>query len=148
MNTLELLNQHISELTVAKNAYDELVEQKVNVWKELLTEYIKDLVKDIPNFLRIEWTQYTPYFADGDRCEFGINSTDLYLLEPNEISDNADYHSIDGKYTYEVGKDIRRSIDSMLYANYDLMLAAFDDGSKISYTRGDTDLEVREYDHD
>ena len=75
--------------------------------------YSKDLVKDIPNFLRIEWSQYTPYFNDGDSCEFGIYSTDLYLLEPNEISDNADYHSIDGEYTYEVGKDIRRSIDDV-----------------------------------
>lgn len=144
MNTLELLNQHISELNNAKAAYDTLVSSKVDIWKELLTEYIKDLVKDTPNFLRIEWTQYTPYFNDGDTCEFGINSTDLYLLAPDETED--DYHSIDGEYTYEV-EDIRQSIESMLYSNYDLMLATFGDGYKISYTRGDTELNVSDYDH-
>ena len=40
--------------------------------KTLLEAVTLDFFKNYPEVLVICWTQYTPYFNDGDTCEFGV----------------------------------------------------------------------------
>jgi len=45
--------------------------------QKLITELFQKAFDEIPSLQSIEWTQYTPYFNDGDACVFGVN--ELYF---------------------------------------------------------------------
>lgn len=46
--------------------------------KNLFAEGAKTLFEKYPELEGFTWNQYTPYFNDGDACEFGVNSYSLY----------------------------------------------------------------------
>lgn len=46
----------------------------------------------------IRWTQYTPYFNDGDPCEFGINEPEFRFERPAETDDDEDDYDREGFY--------------------------------------------------
>ena len=41
--------------------------------KKIFHDYLKAYFEAYPKVNAIYWTQYTPYFNDGDTCEFGIH---------------------------------------------------------------------------
>lgn len=56
------------------------------IQKEFPTMFV-DLFKQAPKLKSFGWTQYTPYFNDGDTCEFGVHMDYPYINGYNE-----DYH--------------------------------------------------------
>lgn len=48
-----------------------------NIFREKATELFKEVTKEFfdknPGITAIKWSQYTPYFADGDPCVFAVN---------------------------------------------------------------------------
>ncbi len=50
---------------------------------ESLRQILLDLIND-PNVVEFGWTQYTPYFNDGDICEFGVHGTWIRTVEDDE----------------------------------------------------------------
>lgn len=82
------LQQEIEDL---KSRYQETMKQKFN-------EITKSFFEECPEVKALVWSQYTPYFNDGDVCVFGIN--DIYPVvgnfDPNELLD---------PYEYEYGED-------------------------------------------
>ncbi|MGW2713699.1 hypothetical protein ACWC4J_32700, partial [Streptomyces sp. NPDC001356] len=49
---------------------------------------------DDPTIVEFGWTQYTPYFNDGDVCEFGVN--ELWVRTTEEIdTEECEYDSYD-----------------------------------------------------
>lgn len=47
-------------------------------------EAINFLFEGLPALENISWNQYTPYFNDGDTCEFGVNEIDVNTDEDGE----------------------------------------------------------------
>ena len=69
------------------------VEQVNKELKEIYSESIKEYAKEILDNTRVAgfgWTQYTPYFNDGDPCEFGISIDEPYLKLGNEWAHSYD----------------------------------------------------------
>ena len=56
------------------------------IQKEFPTMFV-DLFKQAPNLKSFGWTQYTPYFNDGDTCEFGVHIDYPYVNGVNEDYD-------------------------------------------------------------
>lgn len=56
--------------------------------KELVSFFSKqceDLFNECEGLDSFSWTQWTPYFNDGDPCDFGVNAEyDYYLNEAND----------------------------------------------------------------
>lgn len=80
-------NQILEKTKAAMAAFDEKK-------KALLAELQKDfpamfteLFAEAPNLKSVGWTQFTPYFNDGDSCEFGANFDYLYINGANEDYD-------------------------------------------------------------
>lgn len=46
--------------------------------QNLITELFQKAFDEMPSLESIEWTQYTPYFNDGDSCVFSVN--DQYFV--------------------------------------------------------------------
>jgi hypothetical protein len=48
-----------------------------------------------PNVYAIGWTQYTPYWQDGEECTFRVNEIKLFLSKDSQEEDEDDYHEGD-----------------------------------------------------
>ncbi len=50
--------------------------------REIFADGCKDIFESIPEVSSFSWTQYSPYFNDGDECVFGVNE------EPRRVTIN------------------------------------------------------------
>jgi hypothetical protein len=101
-----------------------------------------------PDLVSFSWTQYTPYFNDGDPCEFGVNSyLDIEFSDGTFLEEWTDYSS---KYEEEANEGQRVTAD----AAYELVSAIpenvmktlFGDHVKVTVFRDR--VEVDEYEHE
>lgn len=72
-----------STLTDVKGAVKELkkAENEFKKQGKELVSKLKDLIRLSPHIEAIRWSQYTPYFQDGDPCEFGVNELEFKFSE-------------------------------------------------------------------
>lgn len=129
-----------------------------------------DAVLAIPGVSAVSWKQYTPYFMDGDPCEFGVNDpyftfgtveepeygTDAYYdwaeREENYSVWNLTYKDDSGKFPYRP-KDVTLSeadvqtIKALNLNRYELIAEAnFGDHAVVTATSEGFNVEY--YDHD
>lgn len=95
------------------------------------------IFKENPHLESVSWTQYTPYFNDGDTCEFTVHS---WLTTVDEDgNEEEDLESESGAL-----QNLANVLD-----NSDLssaFLQAFGDHARVTLTR--EGISVEEYDHD
>ena len=153
----------MSDMIAALNAVGarraELTKQLETEAVAILRPLLEGFLKDHPSIESLKWTQYTPYFNDGDTCEFHVH--DLYVKPVGGDEDAGDYE--DG-YVYVPSPEYYtdselaergftresatafRALDSALSANEEACLAAFGDHVQVIVTRDG--IEVEEYSHD
>jgi hypothetical protein len=133
--------------------------------EDAIKELFKDFFQVHPGVEAITWTQYTPYFNDGEACTFGVNGMSVIFgqvaepSEPSEEDDDEDedqYEDDDDEEGLE-SWDLSRSPDPVLQALAvelkklesipdDVMESVFGDHVKIKATRAGFD--VTDYEHD
>lgn len=76
--------------TLLKN-FDELNEQVRKAQAEmrdkskgLIEAAVNRFLDSCPEVTGVHWTQYTPYFNDGDSCEFGVNEMCYHILDDED----------------------------------------------------------------
>jgi hypothetical protein len=52
--------------------------------KGLIEEAAKRFLDACPEVTGVHWTQYTPYFNDGESCEFSVNEMCFHILEDED----------------------------------------------------------------
>jgi hypothetical protein len=124
--------------------------------KAAVHESLKDLFQKHPLLSEIHWTQYTPWFNDGDPCVFHTHDIDYTF-------DGTEYESYDdpGKKWDRVGqKYVSVQIPAPLSAAYlaikelyaqfssaeEVMQQVFGDHVRVTATRDG--ISVDEYEHD
>src|SRR5271166_4906894 len=85
--------------------------------KGLFTEMSADLFADNPTLVSFGWNQYTPYWCDGDVCEFSCNGgyPKVSIMADGHLmgySVDRDELEIDGKKV-EGAEDLIRTFQSM-----------------------------------
>lgn len=155
----------MSDMIAALNAVGarraELTKQLETEAVAILRPLLEGFLKDHPSIEALKWTQYTPYFNDGDECTFRVNELyvrivgdgddggdyeDGYLSVPNSTSTYFDRSEFcDAGGTRETA-DILNDLESALQSNEEACLAAFGDHVQIIVTRDG--IEVEEYSHD
>lgn len=73
MKTIEMLDELKAELDAAKAAY----EKKAG---EHLIQVYAEFFESAPMIQQFYWTQYTPYFNDGDACVFSVHDVEFNIL--------------------------------------------------------------------
>jgi hypothetical protein len=124
---------------------------KVKAMREELSNEFKTQFKTIsteifskyPEILKFGWTQYTPYFNDGDACVFHYN--DMYVCTDPETADGSvydwdDMYSLKNKYP-EVAE-----FEKVLSSSEDILLAMFGDHVQVTVTSAGIDVD--EYEHE
>lgn len=89
MNTLDKINIQLEELEKKRQ---ESLEEISKDFPLLFTE----LFEQSKLINSLSWTQYTPYFMDGDECIFGVNLDYVYIN--GEYNDDVDWFD-DVEYT-------------------------------------------------
>lgn len=87
--------ENITSKIAAQNA--KLEEMRKAHMKELqgdFNEIIKLFFEECPKVQAVVWSQYTPYFNDGDECIFRVN-------EPSFVTKNFDVDDLQNPYEYE-----------------------------------------------
>lgn len=84
MSYIENIEHEISEL----NAKIEVLRTEMrNKAQPLITNLVKDFLDKYPKVENIFWTQYTPYFNDGEECIFGVNEIYLTIEGDDDVDD-------------------------------------------------------------
>jgi hypothetical protein len=156
-------------MTTLQQKFDELIEKQRALQKEFQTtaqalfkETTKEFFEQNPLVKAIVWTQYTPYFNDGDTCEFSVGcATFTSAPDPENIRWGAYDGEEEGIWTYgddcyddsvelpaEMNTALCDSFNGMIQSSEmeDVMKAMFDDHVQVVATRAG--FEVSELDHD
>lgn len=82
---MDNIEQLRNEMTAAKRAFAER-------GKALLHQTFKDFFAANPEVTSVVWQQYTPWFNDGETCEFGVHEPHFFgpLEERNGVDDSVD----------------------------------------------------------
>ena len=82
---LKALEQNFKELNAQMEAARKEMQAKSTGFIEAA---VQNFLDECPEVESVSWTQYTPYFNDGDACEFSVNEVH-YVLDGDE--DPCDY---------------------------------------------------------
>lgn len=148
----------------------EKIKAELKVFEDKKKKLTEELRKEFPKLLQplleqskvidsISWTQYTPYFNDGDECEFSVHVDDLqinglseYELEDNPASiltkrvynqgykPNPNYDAIEGKILENI-KNVLTEVPDDFYKDL------FGDHAYITINKSG-EIKVDGYDHE
>ena len=163
--TSKTTGEKFEAFRAAKKTYDEMVAKE---GKAALADMFLEFFEKHPSVLGVAWTQYTPYFCDGDACTFGVNDACAVLSASSEKEaeelDEEDFDRSDlpkklGKHLYTMSASTYRSrpvkpdwledlaaINKQTEEFQDIMLAAF--GDHVSVVASRSGFKVNEYEHD
>lgn len=143
--------------------YQKQKEEASAKFKEAFEAFIKDFFTLVPTVKRVTWTQYTPYFNDGDACTFGVNEPYFYnFVEDEDFEDYENDGEISEKGQWEISswylrepekyglttddKKIMEFLNEVITSNEDFMYDIFGDHQKIVLTADGVESDY--YDHD
>lgn len=86
----EKFNQLITEQEALRKKFQETAQA-------LFKETTKEFFDLNPGVKCVVWTQYTPYFNDGDTCEFGVNNPTFSNAEGSDVYNVTGWGEYDGE---------------------------------------------------
>lgn len=142
--------------------YDALTKQMddarakiADMGKAAVGALFKKFFADNPKATAIGWTQYTPYFNDGEPCEFGLHEfyyttkEGVNFEEVSSFYDDEEEHGFKNTYTDAAKgeKTIKEAVSTLVRAaDSGLFETAFGDHAQIIATPAG--FHVTEYSHD
>jgi hypothetical protein len=112
------IDTFVDDLTRLRDEYKNKIEE---AGEEVIKSVFKGLFDNSPALLAIKWSQYTPFFNDGDECVFGVYDPsyliDLSALNLSEEINIGYYHvdddSEDGKQVWIDSLTYRAKVDEL-----------------------------------
>ncbi len=137
----------LSELSGKRKQIEEAAREQA---KAILAPGLQKFMEAHPDIKAIGWTQYTPYFNDGDPCVFGIN--ELYVSATDERDEE-----VGGEGWFYLWGTPEKGLSEQSWADLielkkalegseDELEAAFGDHVRVIVTP--TGVDVEEYEHD
>ena len=109
-NITKKIAEKNAEIDALKKAYMKELQSSFN-------EIIKLFFEECPKVQAVVWSQYTPYFNDGDECVFRIN-------EPHFIVDGFDVDDLKDPYEYE-DDDVCKTLQYSSYQTLEEILIRY-----------------------
>lgn len=145
MTAIEQFNEKIK-------AFEQQKKDLVKSLKKDLKEVLKEIFNTVPEIKVIYWTQYTPYFMDGDVCIFSMNdiivsnSETEFFDYPEGVFDYADEEekqplwassaTSPGKFIKNPEhKKLLKDFSKLLYQSEALMQEVFGDNIRVIGTK-------------
>lgn len=139
LTIIEPTQDRAAELQERMLAIKEQMDAAKRDYMELSAEYFREMCANLfedSRLVSFSWTQYTPYFNDGEECEFGVNCDWPYV---NDVDfDDRDETTFEDLFV--TIRDFLWNIDA------DAFRDSFGDHCRVTVTR--TGVTVEEYRHD
>lgn len=145
------MEQEINNFNEVVSAYNKARAALSNVTQEQVAGLFKPFFEANPQIDAVQWSQYTPYFMDGDPCVFGVNEIELVS---STLFSEADDDSYFGEHTmmewdaeeehkplFEAANAVREPLPN------ELLQDVFGDHVRITINRDGT-IETNECSHD
>lgn len=137
---IQLSTEHFAPFIEAKKALDEKIKSE---GRKAITAFLKEFFDKRPDVYGIKWTQYTPFYCDGDACVFRLNG--VYTFKTQEAFEAAEdgdalYDCEGAEYNY--GEEPQKSLSEI----EEILQVVFGDHAQVSVTREKIDVE--EYEHE
>ena len=162
------VEQVLEQFNVIEQQREEFEKQKkvlMESFKQSMEQLCKDLFEVVPSIKCISWTQYTPYFADGDECIFSLNTFNFYNFVPEDLgydAEDVEYEEdqwgfsmatyYDNKYSKKKTKvtqedfNVLKKFFDIMNANEDFLKEVIGDHVQVILTS--EEMKVEEYEHD
>ena len=132
-----------------KKQYEDARKAMVAQTNDALREMVKEIFDEFPKMQSFGWHQYTPYFNDGDVCEFSVNnySDSIRINGVSEYDD--DNEEIEGNEMTEKEREAAAKVVSTILENFDdeMMKDLYGDHVSVTINRDGT-AKTEEYDHE
>lgn len=103
--------------------------------KEAIQEILESFLAENPTVKRLRWTQYAPYFNDGDPCTFSVHEPEVELFSADAVESEEDEEDEDRDDYDDEGNFIDswslRDTDLTLKKNLDELSGAFQELSSV-----------------
>jgi hypothetical protein len=113
-------------------------------FKDAFPSFFSEIFEEFPRLKAFKFTAFTPYFNDGDTCEYEVNDVEEFLLvDEKEFRDEYDFEGQDEKMIDKISSKINkiiRKIDDSFYKD------AFGDHTEIIVYSNK--VKTEEYEHD
>lgn len=159
----------------AMNLFEEIHNKKAELdrmiqefGEKAIKEYLQEFWDQNPEILEIMWHQYTPYFNDGDPCEFGVYDVRAKFVDTPGVEDEAedDYYTeyedvwdISWRLWPDVDHKVRqenvdnhksasalKKLNAIWQSNESALRSVFGEHSQIKANR--EKITVEDYEHD
>lgn len=156
---IQVKKSYSSKLEKIKALKEEYMKEIKGCGTEIVKEAAKPFFEDYPSINSFTVYAYTPWFNDGDACEYSV-----YFGEFKKINGKTeDFDSIGAKWSYgeDAGKfffkekDLQKKTESFhviqdLFSDRDLVYHIFGDHMQIVISRDGENVSVdaQEFDHD
>lgn len=121
--------------------------------EKLFKQSAEIFFQQFPEVESFRWTQYTPYFNDGEPCVFSVHDWYTVNLTNGDQLEDVYYSEYLNRRNAEAGNepDLETRVANTLHdllgeVDEDTMLALFGDHAQVIVSRNGIDVE--EYDHD
>ena len=126
----------LDDLLALKTAYMQKIQE---IGKAAFKAEINHLFATVPGLIRLGWTQYTPYFNDGDACIFSVNGVmwldqalwNEFDNDPNFLDDIYDWHECWGGWHQQNVPDPIAEFTEKIQTSTELMLELFGDHATV-----------------
>jgi hypothetical protein len=142
----------------------EKIKAELVAFEEKKKEFTKELQKEFPSMFKelfeksdkiqsFGWTQYTPFFNDGDTCEFGVHVDEPYIngeyIDECEWYSNGEYPELanDSSIDIEACKLVGEFIDIINSIPEEILKDLFGDHALVTIHKSG-EIEVETYYHD
>lgn len=139
-NHIELYKQAQAKIIAARKEAESIA-------RSAFIESAAVLFTENPTLKSFDWRQYTPYFNDGDPCEFSayIDEPGINGVDGDNIYDFGDYNKYQSNVELvPLQKAVR---DFLAIFSEDDLEVLFGDGVTVT-VRADGSIDVDDYDHD
>lgn len=75
---MDKFSEMLNEFNVQKASFEKRMSE---IGMSLLSEKLFKVFEENPELTQISWTGYTPYFNDGETCEYGVNEPSFCFTE-------------------------------------------------------------------
>ena len=83
-------NSVIERIKIELAAFEEKKQAFIAELRKEFPSMFIELFAQAPKLKSVSWTQYTPYFNDGDSCEFSAHTSDLAINGASRYEDDED----------------------------------------------------------
>lgn len=156
---LENIKNTKEKLRIKKQEFREAESALAKEFEPQLLIVLKDFFQQVPQIKSISWTQYTPYFMDGDQCYFYVHEVFALNFIPEYPQGYYDEDDLEeGQVAYDSysireateltdeQKTICKNVFDIISSNGDFLEEIYGDHKAITVTADG--VQTDDYEHD